>query len=152
MDPRNPPTTSTAFSCGNASASIIDLRAPSAQACRRGFENEEFEMGTVIVGWHAPFAIVILAHQRIVDIYPGAPFGLHTRHVVATPSLLCGRGRQSSKFFTPVRSAGDAPATFGRFGEQHPSALGLRRVAADIRTDCGHILYELLLTAPQHAA
>src|SRR5258705_4639669 len=88
MDPRNPPTTSTAFSCGNASASIIDLRAPSAQACRRGFENEEFELGTVIVGWHAPFAIVILAHQRIVDIYPGAPFGLHTRHVVANLTSL----------------------------------------------------------------
>src|SRR6185295_5975673 len=29
MDPRSPPTTSTAFSGGNASASIIPLRAPS---------------------------------------------------------------------------------------------------------------------------
>src|SRR5439155_8691496 len=56
--------------------------------------------------------------------------------------------RQCGKFLATVRRAGDAPAAFGRFGEQHPRALGLRRVTAVVRENCGHILHELLLTTP----
>src|SRR5438876_2922466 len=65
--------------CAAVAIAFLEHNRP-AQACLRGFENEEFKMGTVIVGWHAPFAIVILAHQRIVDIHPGTPFRLRTRH------------------------------------------------------------------------
>ena len=65
-------------------------------------------MRPVIVCWHAPFAIVILAHQRIVDIHPGAPFGLHTRHVVTTPSLLYGRGSASANRTLEMTSGSSA--------------------------------------------
>src|SRR5207247_7077962 len=87
--------------CAAVAIAFLEHDRP-AQACLRGFENEEFEMGTVIVGWHAPFAIVILAHQRIVDIHPGAPFRLRTRHVVALTAWL-PPVRQIPRDRTPCR-------------------------------------------------
>src|ERR1700674_2143240 len=46
----------------------------------------------VIVDWHAPFAIVILEHQRIVHADPGTSFRSHklqdvTASVCANPAL-----------------------------------------------------------------
>jgi len=39
-------------------------------------------MRAVIVGRHAPFPIVILAHQLMDGVDPGTPFWLRTRHVI----------------------------------------------------------------------
>jgi len=36
----------------------------------RGFQNQELEMRAIVVHRHTPFAIVILAHQRLIDVDP----------------------------------------------------------------------------------
>src|SRR4029077_13407147 len=46
----------------------------------RVFEDEEVEVPAVIVGRHTPFPIVIVAHQLMLDVDPGTPFGLYIRH------------------------------------------------------------------------
>ena len=70
--------------CAAVALALLEHDRP-AESRLRGFENEEFEMCAVIVGRHTPFPIVILAHQRIVDVDPGTPFRLHDRHAPAGP-------------------------------------------------------------------
>jgi len=36
----------------------------------RGFQNQELEMRAIVVHRHTPFAIVILAHQHLIDVDP----------------------------------------------------------------------------------
>src|SRR5713101_389688 len=47
----------------------------------RGLQNQELEMRAVVVRRHTPFAIVILAHQHVVDVDPGTALRLRIRHV-----------------------------------------------------------------------
>src|SRR6266849_3579035 len=47
----------------------------------RGFQNQELEMCAIVVRRHTPFAIVILAHQHLIDVDPGTPLWLRIRHV-----------------------------------------------------------------------
>ena len=104
-------------------------------------------MGPVIVGWHTPFAIVILAHQRIVDVDPGAPFGLHTRHVVATPSLLWAAAARAANSSRPYAvPAMPQPPSAASVSSTHVrwACDGSPQISAKI---FAHVLHELLLAA-----
>src|SRR5258708_6951837 len=52
-----------------------------AESRLRGFHNQELYMRAVVVRRHTPFAIVILAHQDMIDVDPGTPLRLALRHV-----------------------------------------------------------------------
>src|SRR5689334_19131577 len=46
----------------------------------RGLKYQELEMRAIVVSRHTPFAIVILAHQHMIDVDPGTPLRLRIRH------------------------------------------------------------------------
>src|SRR5204863_773309 len=73
--------------CAAVAVAFLEHDRP-AQTCLCRFDTEQFKIGTVIVGWHTPLPIVIVAHQLIVAVDPGPPFRLRTRHVVALTAWL----------------------------------------------------------------
>src|SRR4029453_12690881 len=53
--------------CAAVALAFVEHDRP-AESRLRGFENEELEVSAVVVGRHTPLPIVVVAHQRIVDV------------------------------------------------------------------------------------